>query len=590
MLRIEEVDDKNYLLKLTRFIDREDFIEINSQLKSLYVFYNAKEKGWVVTKNKISDLYDYLTMKLKMEVDISNIELPEKNNTEVKVLKTTFTRSSKFDDNVLQVKLYDYQREDVLWLLKRSRAMIASDPGTGKTIESIAVFSQLKKEGKIDSVFMLVKNNLTYHWYREILEYSSLYTEKDILIITNKNKKNFFNSDVPEIVICPNHIFKDVVQSIPSNISFKDLWFKKSICLIIDECHEFKNMKAKKTESLFSILDNFNYRYLLSATPAINGFEDWYSQMNILDNSIIPLSENKFKMDIARTIGTDYDPYKITSYKPERLKEYVNSFKVWVTKRIKSELPEMKTKQFIKPIYFEMSDTHIKLYNIIREVYIKKAKEEGGTIQYKDIENKYPYLMMVIDNPSLLVSRIKEESDTAFKILDNLLNKWKLEDYNKLDYLDDFLKDKIENQNEKVIIFDTHPLTLDQLYDRYKSYNPLIIHGRLKQSNEERQNIVDLFNDKDSKNKLILLNVQTGGTGLNLQKSCNTIIYYNLPYDTTLTRQSLDRTYRITSTRDSFVEILCYGKSFDEIRMKKNLKRIDDNDYIFKNDNEEILI
>jgi hypothetical protein len=57
-----------------------------------------------------------------------------------------------------------------------------------------------------------------------------------------------------------------------------------------------------------------------------------------------------------------------------------------------------------------------------------------------------------------------------------------------------------------------------------------------------------------------------------------------------LTRQSLDRTYRITSTRDSFVEILCYGKSFDEIRMKKNLKRIDDNDYIFKNDNEEILI
>jgi hypothetical protein len=468
--------------------------------------------------------------------------------------------------------------------------MIASDPGTGKTIESIAVFSQLKKEGKIDSVFMLVKNNLTYHWYREILEYSSLYTEKDILIITNKNKKNFFNSDVPEIVICPNHIFKDVVQSIPSNISFKDLWFKKSICLIIDECHEFKNMKAKKTESLFSILDNFNYRYLLSATPAINGFEDWYSQMNILDNSIIPLSENKFKMDIARTIGTDYDPYKITSYKPERLKEYVNSFKVWVTKRIKSELPEMKTKQFIKPIYFEMSDTHIKLYNIIREVYIKKAKEEGGTIQYKDIENKYPYLMMVIDNPSLLVSRIKEESDTAFKILDNLLNKWKLEDYNKLDYLDDFLKDKIENQNEKVIIFDTHPLTLDQLYDRYKSYNPLIIHGRLKQSNEERQNIVDLFNDKDSKNKLILLNVQTGGTGLNLQKSCNTIIYYNLPYDTTLTRQSLDRTYRITSTRDSFVEILCYGKSFDEIRMKKNLKRIDDNDYIFKNDNEEILI
>ena len=67
-----------------------------------------------------------------------------------------------------------------------------------------------------------------------------------------------------------------------------------------------------------------------------------------------------------------------------------------------------------------MSDTHRKLYNIIKEAYIKKAKEEGGKIQYKDIENKYPYLMMAIDNPSLLVSRIKEESDTAFKVLDIL--------------------------------------------------------------------------------------------------------------------------------------------------------------------------
>lgn len=590
MLAIEEIDDKSYLLKFTRYVDREDFLEINSQLKSLYIFYNSNIKGWSINKNKVSEIYDLLTSKLRIDIDISKIEMPENTNNGVRVLKTTFTRKSKFDDDVLQVKLYDYQKEDVLWLLKRTRALVASDPGTGKTIESIATFSQLKKDKKIDSVFMLVKNNLTYHWYREILEYSSLYKESDILIVTNKNKKDLFKNNVPEIVICPNHIFKDVVQNIPSNISIKDLWFKKSICLVIDECHEFKNMKAKKTESLFSVLDNFNYRYLLSATPAINAFEDWYSQMNILDPSIIPLSELKFKIDIARTIGTDFDPYKITSYKPERLKQYVNSFKPWVIKRIKSELPEMKTKQFIKPIYFEMSDTHRKLYNIIKEAYIKKAKEEGGKIQYKDIENKYPYLMMAIDNPSLLVSRIKEESDTAFKVLDILLQKWDIEEYSKLNYLDSFLKDKIEIENEKVIIFDTHPLTLDQLYDRYEIYNPLIIHGRLKQSNEERQEIVDKFNDINSKHKLILLNVQTGGTGLNLQKSCNTIIYYNLPYDTTLTRQSLDRTYRISSTRDSFVEILCYGETFDEIRMKKNLKRINDNDYIFKNDEEEILI
>jgi len=585
MLKIEKIDDKNYVLKLTRFVDREDFTNLNSNLKPLYLFYKPEHRGWLINKNKVSDVYDYLIMNLKLNVQKDEDIIISSTGREIEIdnlEKTKFLRNSNFNENVLRVKLFNYQKEDVLWLLKRNRGFIASDPGVGKTIESIATFSQLKHENKIDSIFIIVKNNLTYHWYREILQYSFLYSENDILIINNKNKKNFFEKDIPEIVICPNHILKDVVQHLPN--SLKKIWNKNNICLIIDECHEFKNSKAKKTESLLSILNNFEYRYLLSATPAINAFEDWYMQMSILDSYIINMTEKKFKMDIASSMGTDYDPYKITSYKKDRLLYYIDSFKPWVIKRIKSDLPEMKTKQFVKPIYFEMSDAHKKLYEIIKNVYIKKAKEEGNTIKYEDIENKYPYLMMVIDNPSLLTYKIKEDSDTTFKILDTMLEKWKIENYSKLDYLDDFLHNKIENENEKVIVFDTHPLTLNQLYDRYSKYKPLMIHGKLNLSNEQRQEIVDKFNDNKSEHKLILLNVQTGGTGLNLQKSCNTIIYYNLPYDTVLYRQSLDRTHRISSTRDSFVEILCYGDTFDEIRMNKNLERVYDNDNLFKND------
>lgn len=587
MLKIEKADDKNYVLKLTRFVDREDFLNINSNLKPLYLFYKPEYRGWLVNKNKVSEVYDYIIKNLKLLVEkdddivISSTGREPILDYNFNILeKSKFLRNSNFDESVLQVKLFNYQKEDVLWLLKRNRGFIASDPGVGKTIESIATFSQLKHENKIDSVFVIVKNNLTYHWYREILQYSSLYNENDILIITNKNKKNFFENNIPQIIICPNHILKDVVQHLPDTI--KNVWKKNNICLVIDECHEFKNSKAKKTQSLLSILNNFEYRYLLSATPAINAFEDWYMQMTILDSNIINMSEIKFKIDIANSMGTDYDPYKITSYKLDRLKYYIDSFKPWIIKRVKSELPEMKTKQFVKPIYFEMSDSHSKLYNIIRQVYIKKAKEEGNTIKYEDVENKYPYLMMVIDNPSLLIDKIKEDSDTTFKILDTMLEKWKIENYSKLDYLDDFLNDKIKNENEKVIVFDTHPLTLNQLYERYSDYNPLMIHGQLNLSNDKKQEIVDKFNDSSSKHKLILLNVQTGGTGLNLQKSCNTIIYYNLPYDSVLYRQSLDRTHRISSTRDSFVEILCYGDTFDEIRMNKNLQRVYNNDNLFK--------
>jgi hypothetical protein len=584
MVQLENTEQFGYVVKPIGFLDYEDYYEINTQLRRLYLFWNKEAKGWKVPKGKEGEVALYLEKKLNIP-SLSKVEFTENVEPE-----TEFNRSYVFKEDSLKVTLYDYQKEDVNWALKRTRGFIASDPGVGKTIESISIISQLKRDGKIDGVFLLVKNNLTYHWKREIEEFSSVFSEQDIFIVTNKNKKKVFRQgETPPIVICPNHILKDVLNE---DINLKESWKKENLCLLIDESHEFKNSLAKRTISLFKILKDFKYRYELSATPAINGFEDWYSQMRILDPSIIPLSEKAFKMEIARVIGTEYDPYKIISYNQSKVKSYLEKFKPWVVKRIKTDLPEMKTKQVVKPIYLELSDKQHTIYDMVRNLYIKKAvKDEDKKVTYADIVNKFPYLIMAIDNPSLLKTRIKEEDDPNFdfKPLEMLLKNWDIDKQSKTDYLDDFLLNKIKNEKEKVIVFDTHPITLDELEERYKEYYPLVIHGQKGQSLEQRQKIIDDFNDPKSKHKLILLNAQTGGTGLNLHKACNTIIYYNLPYDTTLYRQSLDRTYRISSTRDSFVEILCYGKSFDERRLKESMKRTQINDYSFKEEINDLL-
>ena len=577
-----EITENGSFLKPENFLDKEDFQNISLELKKIYLFYDPKSFGWKIPSGREYEISLYLHKKLKLPVY-------DENNFSFKVpSETKFSRVANFDESCLKVKLYDYQKEDVIWGLKRSRAFIASDPGVGKTIESISIFSQLKKDDKIDGVLLLVKNNMTYHWKREIEEFSSIFTEQDIYTVTNANKKTVFrDGNTPSIVICPNHLLKDVLEK---PIDLKKVWKKKSLCLILDESHEFKNSSSKRTKSLFKILKDFDYRYELSATPAINGFEDWYIQMKILDESIIPVSEKAFRLEIANTIGTKYDPFGITSYSQNKLKDYLEKFRPWVVKRIKTDLPEMKTKQIIKPIYLEMSKKQSSIYKMVKDLYIKKAVDENKPLaSYSEIINKYPYLIMAIDNPSLLKTKIREEDESHFKSLERSLESWDVEDQSKIAYLDDFLQNKIKVEREKVIVFDIHPLTLDELEARYNEYNPLVIHGQRGQSLEERQRIVDEFNDLNSIHKLILLNVQTGGTGLNLQKACNTIIYFNLPYDTTLYRQSLDRTFRISSTKDSFVEILCYGKSFDEKRMKENIKRTQINDYSFKEEIQEYL-
>lgn len=581
MFKIEKLD-KFSVLRAEGFLDKEDYQIINQQLKSIFLFYDKNLRGWKIPKNKEDQTAMFVEKVLKRGVQYDSVIVSKEK-------QTIFKRSADFDERVLKVKLYDYQKEDVLWGLKRNRAFIASDPGIGKTIESISIFSQLKKEGKIDGILLLVKNNLTFHWKREILEFSSVFSEEDILVVDNKNKKTIFLQDVPPtIVICPNHLLKDIFKQDADLLS---LWQKSCLCLVLDESHEFKNSSSKRTQSLYNILSSFHYRYELSATPAINGFEDWYTQMNILDESIIPVNQLVFKMDIAKTMGTKYDPYAITSYRQDKLKEYLEKFKPWVVKRIKSDLPEMKAKQIVKPIYLEMSKKQKAIYKLVKDIYIQKAKLDGGTggVVYSQIENKYPYLVMAIDNPSMLKSRIVEDPYEDFKQLEPLLTHWSEEDSTKISYLDEFLEQKIKKEREKVVVFDTHPLTLNSMFERYKEYSPLMIHGQLGLSMVDRQKIVDDFNDKHSLNKLILLNVQTGGTGLNLQKACNTVVFFTTPSDSTLYRQALDRTHRINSERDTMITILVYDKSYDDKRCKTNIKRTQVNDYSFKAEIEEYL-
>lgn len=591
MLYLTE-NENTYLIKCDRYLDKSDWSLISNNLKSLYIFYDKDLNGWKIKKQNSWENILYIEKVLGYKINRMGIEIQKYNSIPQ---ETIFERKSSFDPSSIKVNLFDYQKEDVEWALKRNRAFIASDPGVGKTIEAISIFSSLYNNKKIDGIFIVVKNNLTFHWEKEILDFSFSFQESDILIVTNKNKRELFNSSSiyeKKIIICPNHLIGDMIDEY-SSFSFKRLWEKNDLCIIVDECHEFKNSKAKRTKILSGLLDEFKYRYLLSATPAINGFSDWYTQITFLDKSIIPFSEKAFRLDIAKYIGDKFDPFAVKQYEPEMVKLYIEKFKPWVRKRVKTDLPEVKSKQFIKPVYFELSTKHKDIIRMIKSFYLEKIEINNGVISFKQIQDKFPYLCLAIDNPSLLKDRIKDEDKNDkfdFKPLENLLNNWTLEDFTKIQYLKDFLKEKIKVQKQKVIIFDTHPHTLDQLYEYFEDYKPLIIHGKTKDSMEDRQRKVDIFNDKYSDNKLFLLNVQTGGTGLNLHKACNTIIFLNLPWDATLLRQGMDRTHRVTSENDTFVEILTYGKSIDEQRCKKNLKRVQFNDEIFKDDLEIDLI
>jgi len=290
------------------------------------------------------------------------------------------------------------------------------------------------------------------------------------------------------------------------------------------------------------------------------------------------MSENAFKIYISKEIGNKWSMYNINTYDEKKINEVRKRFDPHVLKRLKRDLPEVKTTQTVKPIYLRMNDKHTKLYQSFIQNEVLKLADEFDSITLRLIFQKFPYLIQIVDNPALL------EGKVINKDVNEKLNKWKSSDDCRVDYIKNALSSYIGDLDEKVIIFDNHPKTLNMLGDLFKKYDPLIVHGEMKDSKEDRWNKQKLFNDKKSKHKLFLLNTSIGGAGWNLHEACRRIIFYTLPYDATLTRQALDRVWRVNSEYDSIVEILLLDHSLDNIRYKRNMSRVQLNDTILNKD------
>ena len=564
----------------------DNFDENLNFLRSLYLSYDPNTREWTFGVNRIDEILLWLE---KNNIDGYRLtpaaqemfeSFKEYNNkSELK-----YFRSATLDKSILTpgTTLYKFQEEGINWLLKRNKSYVADDAGLGKSIESICTFSQWYKEGKIDAIFIVVRTGLSYHWKREILQFSNQFIEDDIQIINNDNKSLIFKDLKKKIIIVPNHLLGNIFAQYRDNkktklskirwnsgtlYDIKMNWNKNSICLVIDESHEMKNSKAVRTRVIMAYAYQFDYKLLLSATPAINKFEDWWAGIFLIDNSILGMSENAFKIQISKKIGDKWGIYNIQEYDEDAILKVKNKISSHILKRLKKDIPEMKTKQLIKSVFLEMNPLQKDLYKAFMQNEVNRIEQEYDKVTVRFIFQKFPYLLQIVDNPDLLKGKI--QSDEVLKYL----NKWNFNDDPRVVFLTGALEEYIENQKEKIVVFDNHPLTLSSLSERFKKYKPLILHGNTGDDEKSRQNKIDKFNDVNSENKIFFLSTLLGGAGINLNYACHHVIFFSLPHSTTLYRQAIDRIYRITNTFDAIIEIPLLDATIDLIRYQTNINR-----------------
>jgi hypothetical protein len=573
----------------------DEFDELTTFLKSLYLSYKDFIKGYLVPVNRVDEILLWF-QKYGFEYSVTDEAIEAIKKVEASFIKeTNFVRNKDIDFSILtsSTVLFNFQKDGILLRTQRSAYLDADDAGLGKTIQNTIVFSNLYKYKEVDGIIIVVPNGLSYHWKYELLKFSTLFVEDDILLVTNQNKIKIFDHAInKKVLIIPIHLVADCLLSYrkdfktlksakrvrwSSCVNVNEVWKKESIFCLIDESHLIKHSKAIRSKAVMALKKFSKFRACVTATPAINRIEDFYNQTKFLDNSIIPMSENAFKLWISSSIGNFRDRYHINSYDTQKVQKLYQWLQPYLIKRLKEDVPEMKAKKFPpKIINLEMTQIQKEIYQFVCKQEVYFLEEEYKKITWKLILNKLPIILAAIDNPLLLKKR-----EYAEGYLNTLISKYSIEEDPKFIVLKFLVEKYIDNMDEKLIVYGIHPETLNILFSKFKSYNPLIIHGSVNVTEAERYEVERLFNE-DSSRKIAFLSALTSSAGLNLQKGGRAICVYECPLDATHFRQLQDRTHRIVSEKDTIIEVPTYPDTIDNIRVNRAMNRAELNDKLNK--------
>lgn len=589
-----EEDKSKVLFKFSgnQFHELLDYFRTNLGLK-----YDHSSKVWFCSPMFFED-----SNILKELLDIDEVSLSEQTMVQIKkhsrpILEIEHRRK-KYVPEILNFEPVkglspneEFQLLDIKRFLNVNRGGVFWEQGLGKSAFLAVHMSLLFYHNEVDKAVILTPSSGLYNIRREILKFSKLFSKEDI-VIASKDNREPFTEDAKIVVmtyrtflLISDHYYKlnnpkgSSKKYKKPTIPFEE-WIKNKGVLYLDESHNIANPQARQTHTIHLHKRFFHYRYIMTGTPA-DKVPKYYSQIKFLDDNLIPYSYSEWLPTVCN-IGNRFSQYAINYEYPDKVGEFIDHISPYVIQRKTKdhlELPE----NIIKKIYLPLNTKQNNIYRSLIRCTMKTLKQEKGELKAKDVLNKLPYISLALDNPEI----INLENYVGVEEIETLLKKWKFDDNSKLEILDDLVSEIINEQNEKLIIWDGHPKTIDSLAERYKKHKPLIIHGAINFQKEGhtrdsyRDNIVEKFKKSDS--KLLIASYKVLSTAVTLTE-CNKQIYYTRGWALIDWLQSQKRIHRISQEKPVTTYVLLYENTLEEKQDRVLDKKENLNDKLLEKD------
>jgi SWI/SNF-related matrix-associated actin-dependent regulator 1 of chromatin subfamily A len=500
--KYENYREINKVISITEYIGKsyQEKYNFNFLPERIYVGHilNETEKAYLVTVKFTKKQEEYIELFLPKSQINTNLF-----DTKINKIKIKFDELEKL--NKLGRKYYEHQKEGIQFLLERDKCVLADDMGLGKTSTTISAAIASGSE----KILVVCPSNAKINWYREISYFED---EENISIIEgNKwitNKFTIINYDILK------NFYKIVDGRKKENkdIFMGELYYEDFDLIIIDEAHMIKNPSSIRGKIISKLIKNIPKRWLLTGTPMANRPLDYYMILNICGSQIAQnwKTYTKKYCDAREIVRKDKNgrvksKFYMTSGS-SNLEELRERTKELVLRRKKEDVLDLPEK-IITPYYLELDN--IVEYNSVFNEYLDWCKLIG-----KNLGAGRHMVELIV-----LRKFIAKE---------------------KVTHTYELVKDIIENDDKKVIIFTCFTHSLKELKELFGDV--AVCHSGDMNSNE-KQVSVDRF-QSDDKIKVFIGNIKSAGTAITLTEG-QVVVFNDLDFVPANHAQAEDRSYRI---------------------------------------------
>jgi len=460
----------------------------------------------------------------------------EKANRERLVEK----QGKKLVDQLVNVPLFPYQEEGILFAAKAGRAILADDMGLGKTIQAIAWAELLQRNFHARKVLIVCPTSLKYQWKSEIEKFTGC---DSVTVIEG-------NYLVRRALYQSNESYFNIVSYHMAGADWSNINQMQPDAIILDEAQRIKNWKAKISQNI-KRLRSF-YALVLTGTPLENNIEELYSLVQYVN----PFQLGALQHFLSAHQVKDPKTHKLTGY--TGLNEVGKNLSGILLRRTKKEvlkqLPARMDKNLFVPMTPEQAAIHEEYKRSVASLMDKWKR--FGFLNEEDRQSLMNYLnmmRMVCDTTYII------DQDTNFQT--------------KIDELFNILDELLEMEGEKVVIFSQWErmtrLVATELKERGIGYEYL--HGGIPGKSREKL-FTNFNNDPNCK---VFLSTDAGGVGLNLQAAAN-LINLDIPWNPAVLEQRIGRIYRMGQKKNvSITNLVSQGtiehKMLSTLRFKSEV-------------------